>query len=260
MFLNWNNWKKKKTEQKAAEPIALKPLTSVEKTKEMRGSAMAEFYDIPILSNLTDPMLFEMFVDPVVTSAGRVYSSRPLAGHLKRVSTDPLTNEPLTAGQVHGAPEEITTILDDYNRLRLDTISQILKAKHDDSSAETAINTYQLRMIQLDDKMGEACQQLVTQAQIKKIKNNLKIDETNNEHKIFWQGKGKIRHHIPTHVQKMMTAANDSYDTVEDFLDAINGERRGSNCMKFFKYCLRDGTTRNLYDQKDENLKTFVVR
>ncbi len=255
LLRNWRNRKKIYPETEVDEKARL-----AEDIREMRELAMLEFDKTTIPPNLIDPLLFEPFVDPVMTAYGRIYSSRSIKRHLLSVSADPLTQEPLTVGQLYQPPKEIMSILDAFNQLRTEKKKRLLEA-NDTDTVSIVMSSYRFRLIQLDTKMAAACKQLVTDTAIRTIKNNLKLDERNKDHIRFWQSKGKGGDTIPIHVQNMMKAANDSsYETVEDFLAAVNAERRSSRCDSFFKYAFRDEATRNLYRQRDENLKTFVVR
>jgi hypothetical protein len=226
-----------------------------------RESAIQEFETIPIPPNLIDPCLFQPFVDPVITSHGRIYSSRSIRRHLASVNTDPLTQAPLTVGQLFQAPEEIMKIITEFQQLQKDTKNKLLQVDDTDVDAVSELlRSYRFRLERLDSRMETECKKLVTQAAIQNIKNNLKIDEKNKEHISFWQNKGKRGCNIPTHVRMMMRAANDSFDSVEEFLEAVNAERHLTPYESFFKYTFRDKVTRELYNQSEEKIKTFVVQ
>lgn len=258
MFLR--QWRDRRKVHPEVEPIVDEQMQLAKMTQKMREFGLQELNTVPVPENFTDPLLFEPFVDPVMTSYGRIYSSRSIKRHLASIASDPLTHEPLTLGQLYQPPQDILRILDDFNKLRLVIKSKILEA-NDTDTISNLIASYRFRLVQLDDKMGKACKQQVMDAEIRRIKNNLKLDETNSEHIQFWESKGKGGHNIPTHVRKMMSAANDSsYESVEDFLAAVNAERHGSGCDAFLMFGFRDKTTKELYHQRDENLKTFVVR
>ncbi len=253
MFTHW----KQKNHSSVQQPGMSNEQTTAEKFVE---DAIKEFNNIPTPIHFTDPLLYELYVDPVITNHGRIYSRRSIMRHLESTSSDPLTNEPLFPPfKISAAPQEIMDLIEEYSKFKKITKEKILAAKDSDETEEL-IRMYQLRLIQLDIDMAEACNELVVEAGIKAIKNNLKIDSTNFEHRAFWSSKGLFHKKIPTTVNKMMVAANDSYNSVDEFIEVINAERRSSYCGKLFKNWFRDSTTRSLYEQEDDKIKNFVVR
>lgn len=237
-----------------------------ESVKEHVPGAKTDFSDavqkldqIPIPNSFIDPLTFQPVVDPVITPYGNVYSRWPLELRLSRNAFDPVTHQPLSKGQLRQPPAEIMAILGQLDSLRTLTKNAILEAK-DIESVDSLLNGYRLALIRLDDAMGVALKAEETTDTIKHIKDNLKIDIKNVEHKRFWEDKGKARRHIPQHVENMMSVANLRYDSVQDFLDEVNAQRHLSFSSRFFKACFRDETTKMLYNQQDEDLQTFVVK
>ena len=225
--------------------------------RDLSELILKQFNEIPIPNNLLDPFLFKPFVDPVITPYGHVYSNQTIMRHLNEANVDPITRQPLTRGQLHQAPQEIIAILTKLEKLQSATKKSIVE---DPKSASTIFETYRSHLILLDIDMEVILKKQIIQGTIRMIKNNLKIDATNKDHIAFWQHKGKSGKNIPDHVHNMMKVAKENYDFVEDFLDAVNDERRLSASSKFFKHCFRSNVTLDLYNQSDENIRSFVVR
>lgn len=233
------------------------PITHFDPPVISSEAALKQFNEVIIPNSFLDPLSFKPFVDPVITPQGHVYSCLSILRHLSEVAVDPLSQLPLTQGQLHQAPQEILAILKRFKALQSDTEKSIM---HDPVSVTAILENYQKKLLFLNMEMEAVLQKQITQGTIKTIKNNLKIDSNNKDHINFWQSKGKSGNTTPDHVRNMMKVAKDHYDSVEDFLDAINHERRLSASSKFFKHCFRSNTTIDLYNQSDENIKSFVVR
>jgi len=219
------------------------------------SAEIQKFEQIPLPNNFIDQLTHKPFEDPVITVYGDIYSRVPLEVRLSRQAVDPVINQPLKKEQLYQPSAEIVAILDQFNTLRAETRRSIIAADNTES-IERLLRIYRLGLIRLDVEMGDAlCQQ-----KISCIRNNLKIDSKNAEHRKFWQEKGKSGQQIPAHVANMMSVAKQRYVSVKDFLKDVNAERHLSYSSRFFKACFRDETTKLLYNQKDEDLQTFVVR
>jgi hypothetical protein len=119
-------------------------------------------------------------------------------------------------------------------------------------SKDAHVAQYRARIVELGNRMDvlDGAWQIIL-LDIERIKDRLKIDSNNLDHRAFWKLRGKNNRNIPNHVQAMMDAALRHYETVGDFVEALEQARRISNTSRFFGDLSRDSTTIRLYDAPD---------
>lgn len=207
-------------------------------------------YAIPV--EFIDSISMEPFNDPVMTRYGHIYCRVGLLTHLQNYPTDPLTGQKLALQDVYEVPSEVISNLIWFNGL--------LRRFNESKNPIEKRNIHR-EMTSLARGMATIKQTLIDKRRaIETIKENLKIDINNLAHINFWRNKGKGGDKIPEHVYNMMNVARNNYETVDQFLFALNQARYVSKTSRFFKNCFRDDITKQLYNADNENIKTLSFR